>query len=271
MILSYLFSLLVLFALSTSCEKVIDVNINDAAPRPVIESYIENDSSCYARLSYTSNFYDNRSSPIISDAVINIVDDAGNREQLSYTTNGIYRGITIKGVIGRTYTLSVNINGKTYTASSKMPPLVPIDSFSVQSLKGFFGSGAGGPERYWAYVNYTDPGITQNFYAIRTTYYDSTATKQGYITNYRIADDDLSNGIATRSFTTTNAFLSGDTLSTELASIDQKTHLYFKTLQKALTSGLSSAAPSNPTTNFTEGALGYFGAWSKDVRTFIIP
>lgn len=267
----YFFSLLALLALTASCEKVIDININDANPVPVIESYIENDSTAYALLTYTSNFFDNSSSPFITDAVISIEDDAGNSESLTYEGEGVYRGSAVRGFIGRTYTLKVTIGTETYTAVSKMPPLVPIDSFTTQSLRGFFGGNGSGPERYWAYVNYTDPGVVQNYYAVRTTYYDSTETEQGFVTDYRIADDELSNGIATRSFTTTNPFYSGDTITTELASLDQATHLYFKTLQDALTGGFGSAAPSNPTTNFSEGALGYFGAWSKEVKTFVIP
>lgn len=271
MTIRYFFSLVALLALSASCEKVIDININDANPIPVVESYIENDSTCYALLTYTSNFFDNSSSPFITDAVITVSDDAGNSEQLTYESDGVYRGNTVIGVIGRTYTMDVTIADETYTASSKMPPLVAIDSFSVQALSSFFGGGGTGPERYWAYVNYTDPPVTQNFYAVRTTYFDSTETTQEYVTDYRIADDELSNGIATRSFATTNPFVSGDTIKTELASLDQQTHLYFKTLQDALTGGFGSAAPSNPTTNFTAGALGYFGAWSKEVRVYIIP
>ncbi|MGH1335427.1 MAG: DUF4249 domain-containing protein [Aureispira sp.] len=270
MTIRYFFSLVALLVLSASCEKVIDININDANPIPVIESYMENDSTCYALVTYTSNFFDNSSSPAVTDAVLTITDDAGNSEQMAHEGNGIYRGNTVVGVIGRTYTLSVGIAGETYTATSTMPPLVPIDSFTVQALSGFFGGGSG-PERYWAYVNYTDPNVVTNYYAVRTTYYDSTETEQGFVTDYRIADDDLSDGIATRSFATTNPFFSGDTITTELASLDQQTHLYFKTLQDALTGGFGSAAPSNPTTNFSAGALGYFGAWSKETRIFIIP
>jgi hypothetical protein len=271
MTIRYFLSLIALLALSVSCEKVIDININDANPVPVIESYIENDSTCYVLATYTSNFFDNTSSPFISDAVITIADDAGNSEQLNYEGDGVYRGSTVIGVIGRNYTLSVTIGNNTYTAESKMPPLVPIDSFSIQSLSGFFGGGGNRPERYWVYVNYTDPAVVQNYYAVRTTYFDSSDTEQGFVTDYSIADDDLSNGIATRSFTTFNSFVSGDTLTTELASLNRTTHFYFKTLEDAITGGFGSAAPSNPSTNFSEGALGYFGAWSKETRTFVVP
>ncbi|NOR75913.1 MAG: DUF4249 domain-containing protein, partial [Draconibacterium sp.] len=31
-----------------------------------------------------------------------------------------------------------------------------------------------------------------------------------------------------------------------------------------------SAAPANPTSNITNGALGYFSAWSADEKTVVI-
>lgn len=265
-----LFSTLILITqlLSTSCEKVVDVDLNEANPRPVFEAYLENDSTCYVKASWTSSYYDQSSSPNITNAVMSISDNVGNSENLTYQGEGIYRGSNLIGVIGRTYTLSVDIDDDNYTATSTMQPLVPIDTFSTQSLGGFFG---GGPnDRFWAYVNYTDPVSVTNYYAIRTTYYDSTDNKM--VTDYSIADDELSNGISTRSFTTFRPFVSGEQISVEFASLDYSTFLYFKTLQDALGgAGVASAAPANPTTNFSEGALGYFGAWSKEIKPFTIP
>jgi hypothetical protein len=263
-------SLLALYTLTTSCEKIIDVNLNEANPVPVFEAVLESDSTCYVKASLTSSYYDNSASPFITNAAMTITDQLGNSETLSHEGDGIYRGSSIIGTIGNTYTLDINIDGALYNASSTMPPLTSIDSCSVQDRGSFFGGGGGGPTQYFVYVNYTDPGNLTNFYAVQTTYYDSVEVE--YTTDYRIADDELSNGISTRTFTTFTDFESGDTLNIELASIDEPTHLYFKTLEDAISgAGFASAAPANPTTNFSEGALGYFSAWSKDEIEFIVP
>lgn len=264
-------SLLALYILTTSCEKIIDVDLNEANPAPVFEAILENDSTCVVTASLTSSYYDNSTSPAITNATMTISDQLGNSETLSHEGDGVYRGSSILGIIGNTYTLDINIDGDLYSASSTILPTTSIDSCSIQDRGSLFGGGgAPGPPQYFVYVNYTDPGNLTNFYAIQTTYYDSVEV--GYTTDYRIADDELSNGISTRSFTTFNSFKQGDTLRIELASIDPATHLYFKTLQDALAGGgFASAAPANPTTNFSEGALGYFGAWSKDEIEFIIP
>lgn len=255
-----------------SCEKVIDLDLNTANPAPVFESYLENDSVCYVKATLTSSYYDASESPPLTDASFTISDNNGNRETLIHEGEGIYRGQNLRGVVGNTYTLTANWNTNTYTAKSTMQPLVPIDSFSRRSVASFFGPPRpGAPPRFWIYVNYTDPSARKNFYAIRTTYSDSTETGVTSVTDYSIDDDDLNDGIATRSFTSFRPFQPGDTISVELASLDAATHLYFKTLQNAIGgAGAGSAAPANPTTNFSQGALGYFGAWSKQTQIYIV-
>lgn len=268
--INILISLIIFYFFATSCEKVIDVDLNNANPKPVFEAYMENDSTCYVKATWTSSYYDNSPSPIISNATISISDQNGNVENLAYIGNGIYRGNSVIGTIGRTYTLSVNLDGNNYTASSYMNPLTPIDSFSILPASGFFGGGGQNqPPKFFVFVNYTDSVNYQNFYAVQTNYNDTLGKA---VTDYRIADDALSDGISTRSFTSFYRFESGDTVSVQLASIDYATHLYFKTLEDAISgAGFASAAPANPTTNFSGGALGYFGAWSKERRQYIVP
>lgn len=266
-----LFSLIGLLILSASCEKVIDLDLNDANPKPVFESYIENDSFCYVKATLTSSFYDNSSSPTVGTATMTISDQLGNTENLSHQGSGIYRGSSLVGVIGNTYTLTINLDGATYVANSTMPPLTPIDSLTLQPAAFFGGGNPNEPPRFWVFANYTDAANIPNYYAVQTTYSD-TASTTGSTTDYRIADDNVSDGISTRVFTTFNRFESNDTVSVSFASIDYATWLYFKTLEDAISgAGFASAAPANPTTNFSGGALGYFGAWSKDVEEIVIP
>ncbi|MCH2046628.1 MAG: DUF4249 domain-containing protein [Saprospiraceae bacterium] len=263
--------LLLAFGLTMSCEKVIDLDLNEASPKPVFESYIEEDSVCYVSATWTSSYYDNSTSEFIPNATITISDGLGNSENLVYQGDGVYTGNTIRGTVGRTYSLQIDVDGNNYTASSTMPPLVGIDSFTVQSVSDFFGGvgPGGGKPTFWVYANYTDPANEENFYAVRTTYWDSVEAR--YTTDYSIDDDNISDGISTRAFTTFNRFEVGDTLVCELPSIDYPTWLYFKTLEDALSgAGVASAAPANPTTNIQGGALGYFGAWAKSRKEYIV-
>jgi hypothetical protein len=139
-------SILALYFLSTSCEKVIDVDLNTANPKPVFEAYMENDSTCYVKATWTSSYYNNTPSPVIANATMTLSDQNGNNEVLTYEGNGIYRGSGLIGTIGLTYTLSINLDGNNYSASSYMNPLTEIDSFSILPSNGFFGGGGGPPK-----------------------------------------------------------------------------------------------------------------------------
>ena len=68
-------------------------------------------------------------------------------------------------------------------------------------------------------------------------------------------------------------FEKNDTMKVELLSIDKAVYDYFSTLNAVLlsvnTGPLFSSIPDNPLTNFTGGALGYFGAYSVRSRTVV--
>ena len=62
----------------------------------------------------------------------------------------------------------------------------------------------------------------------------------------------------------------GDTVTYELISLDKGAYEYFNSLQELVNVNPGSAAPSNPVSNFSNGALGYFSAWSSDSKTIVI-
>ena len=97
--MKFILSLSCLFWLLISCEKVIDVDLNEANPKPVFESYIENDSTCYVKAAWTSSYYNNSSSPAIEGATMTVSDQLGNIDNLTHIGQGIYRGTSLLGVI----------------------------------------------------------------------------------------------------------------------------------------------------------------------------
>ena len=66
----------------------------------------------------------------------------------------------------------------------------------------------------------------------------------------------------------------GDIITIELLTVDQPTFLYFRTLRDALASSrggpFGSTAPSNPTTNWDNDALGYFSAFFTESKSIIV-
>ena len=74
-------------------------------------------------------------------------------------------------------------------------------------------------------------------------------------------------------FSSLYIFEKNDTIKAELLSIDKAAYDYFSTLNAVLLTNnegsLFSSIPDNPLTNFTEGALGYFAAYSVRSRTVV--
>ena len=63
----------------------------------------------------------------------------------------------------------------------------------------------------------------------------------------------------------------GDTIHVELISMDEANYEYLYTLDSSNDEGGFSAAPANPRSNLEGNALGYFGAFTTDTLSIIIP
>ncbi len=257
-------SFIAFYLLAVSCEKVIDLDLNKTNPIPVFEAYIENDSTCYVKASWTSSYYDNSSSLELTNAIITIADQSGATENLTYQGNGIYRGSSLIGIPTNRYTFTAKVDDKSYTAISEMPSIVPIDSLTLEYVNSFGGAGN------FIYINYSDPAGVENFYAKKVTYTPKDALES--YTDFNIMTDYLSEGINTRTLANFQFYMSGDTANVELIAIEKPVYIYFKSLASAIGgAGPSSSAPANPTSNIEGGALGYFSASSKAVKSIIIP
>jgi hypothetical protein len=67
----------------------------------------------------------------------------------------------------------------------------------------------------------------------------------------------------------TDSFEQNDSVDVELVSISHAMFDYFNTLA-LLVDGSGSPAPTNPSSNWSGGALGYFGAFSVSKQTIFV-
>lgn len=151
------------FSMLFSCEDVIDVELNEADPRLVIEASINwfknttgNEQSI--KLSLSAPFFD-ESTPPANGAVIEITDTNNNTFNFIEDGNtGIYRNTDFIPVIDETYTLTLNYNGDIYTATESLKSVVPIDFVEQKNDGGFSG------EDIELKAFYTDPANIDNYY-----------------------------------------------------------------------------------------------------------
>jgi len=253
----FLNSTIFLFAVS-SCQKVIHVDLNSADPQLVVEAYVTDaPDSIWVKLTKTVNFSDKNEFPPVDNAEVIISDNEGNSEKLTQTAPGIYRAINMQGTPGRTYNLEINYNNKKYTASSYMNFPVEIDSITLG--KSFFSGNV------TVQIHFTDPGNTKNYYRYLR---EINGLKQ---TDFNIISDDLRNGQS--SFVTLSTGMRklspGDTVICYLHSIDFNTYEYYRTFNQINNTG-PTATPGNPIGNISNGAIGFFAAFSIRSKMLVI-
>ena len=256
--------LLAALCLFSSCQEVIELNLNSASSILVIEGNIFDRKmppyhQCEVNLSRTVNYNGSNFFPPVLDAKVTISDDAGNSEKLS-SINGGYFTDNLKVVVGRKYNLTVLVDGKTYSASSTMPRAVEIDSLYFRS---FFGT------TKFVTIDFTGPVRTENYYRFVQ-----------FVNNKRITGFSYLSQNLPEVLTTSYSFVSmiqrgdslykkGDSISVWLETIDKGAYDFFRTAGSY--SG-QSASLANPVSNISNGALGYFNACSvRKSKKILIP
>ncbi|WP_153799912.1 DUF4249 domain-containing protein [Foetidibacter luteolus] len=266
--------LLILLVTAASCRKVIDIDLNSADPKYVIEGIITNQQdSCKVLISKTVNFSDDNNVPSVSGATVTVTDEAGTVTTLQETNPGTYRTASFQAQQGKTYKLSVKIEGEEFTASSTMPLLVSYDSLYVTETQLFDG------KEKVATVQFKDPPGKGNAYRYvqylngkreKTIFVENDELTDGRTINTELLifdDDDEEDENGEKK----NKIRSGDTLRVDMMCIEYPMFTYWFSLLNASTGENQNATPANPVTNIRGGALGYFSAHTYQTKTIKVP
>ncbi|RDC54906.1 DUF4249 domain-containing protein [Pedobacter chinensis] len=240
----------------TACKKIIEIDTNNAEPQIVIEGKITDQFTDQQIIISKSVGYDEKTSyPKITGATVKVSDSRGNNYVFTEKEPGIYTS-RMRGISGVTYSLNVSAEGKTFSASSKMPNLVKLDSIGVV-INSFFGK-----ERKTAAAYLVDPANETNFYHFNL-YVNNLFSRRIYVNNDRLtngnrlriqlfyeSDDEDDDGLKT-----------GDKISIEMEGIDSNIFDYWYALSQHSGRGPNQGTtPANPPSNISNNALGYFSA-----------
>lgn len=250
--------------LFTSCETIIDIDLNSTDSKIVIEGSITNEPGPYTiKITQTTDYFIPSNYPTMQNAIVNISDDEGNIDTLIEIEPGIYQTTSIQGAIGRTYNLYININNQEYIASSYLPPSTPIDSLAY--FESPFSPHNTGDGNFRVSCYFHDNENEENYYRLKL-YRNSILSESFYL-----LDDQLQNGRDIDFGRLQDGIKLNDTVVVELINIDKDVYDYFNTLSSIVGSGgMSSSIPANPNSNISNEALGYFGAYSFTRDTIII-
>ena len=247
-----------------SCyQDVIDLNLSEKSNQIVIEGIV-NDQSGTSRVSVsgTGEYYESDVSTPVIDAVVIISDDAGNSDTLRQATAGLYRTTsTFRGVTGRTYTLTVTVNGEKYTASSQMPEALEMD--------------------YFRYVQVSDRNYNYSLLFFFTDYEDNEdfCRFRSYMNGYIIKNNDLYRDKYIDGEQNSYEAFSGtlninDEITVIIQTVDETFYEYLSMIHgeidfDAELPDLFPMTSFNPPSNISNNGLGYFAAYSQREYTYV--
>jgi hypothetical protein len=256
--IKYIFSALTLF-LFASCEEVVDVDLDTAAPRLVIEASIDADVNAteptqqIVKLTTTTSYY-SKDFPVVPGATVFITDALGTVYNFTETPGtGKYVCTTLAPVVGNEYTLTVISNGQTYTAIETAQATPEITKTVQTNDGGFLG------EDIEVRFYYNDPGDKDNYYLTRV---DSRVDPYPI---YDVRDNEFSRGNEMFDINSDEDYKAGDVIKFKLYGISKRYYDYMSVLiENAGGGGPFSSVPVAAKGNIinqtdqSNYALGYF-------------
>ena len=252
--------------LLSACEEVIQLDLNTADEKFVIEANLTNQANgVRIAISKTKSYASANEFKGVSGAVVEIIDDQGSVTRITESaTKGVYANAILKGLPTKTYQLNVVVEGQTFTASSTMPTIVRLDDVYQFDLNLFDGP------RTYTHVRYSDPESVKNFYRF-LEYKNNVYTKSIIVSSDEFTDGQLVNrALFPFKFDDETRLNKGDKIKVEFLTINEPMYKYWFSVKDGAQRTGDSAAPANPVTNLKGGAIGYFSAHTIQTASYTV-
>lgn len=141
--MKHLICILIILSLA-SCRKDVTLKLPDYSQKVVIEGSIEAGSPATVFLSYSVPYFGNfdytaPQESFIKGGIVTISDGSTTEtlHELDPSFGYVYLGTTLTGAYGKTYTIKVTVNNKTFeTSTTILPEPVHLDSLYFQLANG---------------------------------------------------------------------------------------------------------------------------------------
>lgn len=238
-----------------SCEEVVDVELEESAPRLVIEASLlwdedKEENIQVIKLTTTAPFFQEEIPPA-KGASVSVITETGEEYVFQEVEDGIFRHNNIPPLPEVQHHLLVTYKNEVYTATEMLVPVPQLD-FVEQEIGGFSG------DEYEFKVFYQDPADMKNYYLFR--YLNEQVSLQIY-------DDEFTNGNRTFAFFNDEDAEPGDLVGFEIQGISRGFYEYMFILRSQSGSANGGPFQTQPsivrgnivnTTNPDNFAFGYF-------------
>jgi len=267
-----LFPILILFiGLFSSCEEVINVDLDSAPPRLVIDASIvwikgSTGNAQKIKLSTTTGYYETEV-PIVTGAIISITNSENTVFNFTEIPNtGEYVCTNFDPEIGENYTLTIIHDGETYTGSETFQSLAPITRIEQNNNGGFTG------KDIEIKAFYNDPANADNYYLYRYEYSNEATV------SYNADEDRFFQGNENSSRSQNDDLKVGDIIELTHFGVSKQYYNYMNILIGIIGSsgGPFQTPPATVRgnikniTNPQNYPLGYFYLGETDMRRYVI-
>jgi hypothetical protein len=287
-------ALIVLLAF-VSCERAIDPKLENQPSKLVVDGQIEQGQPPVIVLTRSIGYFSSIDSTqlkntFVHNAIVTVSNGiithqlkeyavpVSNGTVYFYSNDPAQPATVITGQVGKTYSLSIQAEGKTYTSSTTIPQ-------PAKKLDSLWWKPAPRPEFGWEvvlWVRATDPPGYGNY--IR--YFTKRNSGQFLPGLYSVYDDQFVDGKTydlqvdpgqdknlPRDHPDRSPFFAkGDTVTLKFCNIDKTTHDFWRTWEYSYSAiGNPFGTPAKVQGNISNDALGAFCGYSVQYKSLIIP
>lgn len=283
-----------LMILLMGCERDIAIVPNGSATKLVVDGEIENNRPPFILLSRSLRFFSQIDSAdlansFVHNAVVTIQDGntvypmkefevkRNNGTRFFYYSNDPLNPQQLIGQLGKTYKLSITVDGQSYTSETTIPLLTKtLDSIwwkkvpdNKDTTKVVLMGRVKDPPGLGNYIRYFTSVNNQVFLPGSNSVYDDNIIDgktyeiqidKGVNRNEEIKRDEY------------GFFKRGDTATVKLCNISKPTYDFWRTWEFSFQSiGNPFSSPGKVIGNLSNGALGAFCGYAAQYRSLIIP
>jgi len=273
------FVVFLLLLLVSACTERIELNLDEGYTRLVVDGAFTTDTTAHrVVIKTTSSYFYNQPEPMVKGAKVSISDGI-QTFSLKEIQPGVYcTASSAYGVSGHTYTLNIQlaspIGGQSeYSARSTILPISPLDSVNLKFHRDW------GRKGIWEVKCYVQEPPSIDFY--RFLVYKNSELLTDTLNEWFVTDDKFFNGNYTNGATvaylqqgsTAESLAVGDTITVEVNSISKEYANFLWEAQAELrgSNPLFSGPPANFKGNISNGAIGFFAAYSCTRSFTLVP
>ena len=266
-------------AVLSSCVERIDINLDESHTRLVVDGSFTTDTIRQkVILTTTTSYYYNQPAPAVEGADIEI-SDGTDVYDLREEAPGVYSTeYPVYGIPGRTYTLNIRLASQVggyseYTASAELFPVNRLDSLNLEYHPDWSDNGV------WEVKCFVQDPPTNDYYRFRVS--KNNRMLSDSLADWFVTDDRFYNGnyaygapVAYLRQNTSEEILNpGDSVGVEMNSLSKEYAGFIWEAQAEVNGSnpLFSGPAANVRGNISNGAIGFFAAYSISRAYIIVP